>query len=131
MWYASFDQDFSFNSLSYCERFVQLRLSNPKGFFQSITYQWLSLSELINWITFKQGFHVVQSERHGEGLNVFLEDMWINHEIFHMGSLTKPKDTYHRMIQFCYHWQPMKSWLTSMTWEAGSFLRSQSGEKPS
>ena len=44
-------------------------------FFESITYHWLCISELINWITFQQTFRVVQSERHGERAKIFLEEI--------------------------------------------------------
>ena len=96
---------------------------------QCITYHWLCICELINWITFKQTFHVLQSEHHGERAKI------LNHRFFHTGSLTKPNMlyinvyTYHRMIKFCYYLLSMKSWLTSTALGSRVFFREVSQVK--
>ena len=59
---------------------------------------------------------MVQSERHSERAKILLEEMWM--EFFTRGAWQAKYAIfrvyfYRRMIKFCYHLPPVKSWLTS------------------
>ena len=67
-------------------------------FFESITYHWLCISELINWINFQQTFHVVKSERQDERAKILFEEVWRTSWNFSNGDLDQAKYVIFRVI---------------------------------